>query len=207
MKTKVIDQRQDLQTRQLLIDAGIQLIGEKGYDGASIGDIVAFSEVTKGAFYYHFGSKEAFVLELFRQRAESNIERFSKLDKKNASLAEWIERSFSAILGFSSEAQQLFTLQVTMAGLRPEHEPINAVVAEVHAQWRNLIAEMIMASDEYHQGRVVGDPHVVAVGLMALIDGLIIHFRLEPEAYTQEAYVQRLAPLLKQWVLQTLSTE
>lgn len=205
MKTKDIDQKQDLQTRQLLIQAGIQLIGEKGYDGASIGDVAAFAEVTKGAVYYHFGSKENFVLEIIRQRTESNIEQFKKLAKENFSLTEWIKRSFSAIIGFSDPAQQLFLLQVMMAGLRPEYERIRESMAEIHAEWRGLFTEMIMLSDEYRQGRVLGEPEVIAAGIMALIDGLLIHSRLEPETFTEKAFVERLAPMLQSWVLQTKS--
>jgi AcrR family transcriptional regulator len=205
VKTKIVDQKKDVQTRQALIDAGIQLVGEKGYDGASIGDIAAFTEVTKGAVYYYFGSKENFVFEIFRQRAEHNIALFRSLNEDNLSLADWIERSVSAIIGFSDASQQLFSLQVMMAALRPEHERIAALVAEIHAAWRNLIAQMVTNSEEYRNGQVLGDPQVIAVGIMALIDGLIIHFRLEPETFTKEAFIQRLAPLLKQWVLQPSS--
>jgi len=186
--------------------AGIQLIGEKGYDGASIGDIAAFTKVTKGAVYYHFVSKENFALEIIRQSAEKNIEQFKKLAKENISLNEWIERSFSAIMSFSEPAQQLFSLQVMMAGMRPGNERIGALVAKLHAEWRTLFTEMIMMSDEYKKGQVIGEPEVIAAGIMALIDGLIIHSRLEPESFTEKAFIERLAPLLKSWVLQPTTT-
>ena len=82
MKKKDNEQGNDLQTRQALMAAGIQLIGEKGYDGASIGDIAAFTKVTKWAVYYHFVSKENFALEIIRQCAEKNIEQFKKFTKE-----------------------------------------------------------------------------------------------------------------------------
>ncbi|MBK8020587.1 MAG: TetR/AcrR family transcriptional regulator [Chloroflexi bacterium] len=206
MKTKGVDQGTDLQTRQALIDAGVRLIGEKGYDGASIGDIAAAVNVTKGAVYYHFASKEEFVLEIIRQRTQANIERFRQLEKGHVSLAEWIKRSFSAIIRFSDPSQQLFLLQVMMAGLRPGNEKIGILLAEIHAEWRNLITEMIVLSDEHRGQQLVGEPDVIAVSIMALIDGLIIHSRLEPETFTEEAFVERLSPLLERWVLNTAPT-
>jgi AcrR family transcriptional regulator len=206
MKTKELEHKHDLQTRQALIDAGIHLIGTQGYDGASIGDIAAYAEVTKGAVYYHFGSKENFVLEIIRQRSAQNIALFRKLDKDTLSLAEWIQRSFSAIMSFSDPAAQQFSLQVMMAGLRPGHERIAALVAAIHDEWRRLITEMIMLSDEYRRGQILGEPDVIAVGIMALIDGLLIHSRLEPEAFTEQAFIERLAPLLQRWVLNTPTT-
>jgi AcrR family transcriptional regulator len=200
MKPQHIDQKHDLHTREILIAAGIQLIGQHGYDGASIGDIAAYAEVTKGAVYYYFGSKENFVLEILRERAVRNIAAFRALDKDNVSLAQWIERSFSAIMSFADPAQQQFSLEMTMAGLRRGNERIGAMVAEIHAEWRRLITEMVMLSNEYREGRLAGEPDIIAVGIMALIDGLLMHARLEPEEFTRQAFVGRLAPLLQQWV-------
>ncbi|MBK8021823.1 MAG: TetR/AcrR family transcriptional regulator [Chloroflexi bacterium] len=200
MKTKGgVDQGTDLQTRQALIDAGVRLIGEKGYDGASIGDIAAAVNVTKGPFTITLPPKKV-CAEIIRQRTQANIERLGNW-KGHVSLAEWIKRSFSAIIR-SDPSQQLFLLQVMMAGLRPGNEKIGILLAEIHAEWRNLITEMIVLSDEYRGQQLVGEPDVIAVSIMALIDGLIIHSRLEPETFTEEAFVERLSPLLERWVLE-----
>ncbi|MBV9514508.1 MAG: TetR/AcrR family transcriptional regulator, partial [Mycobacteriaceae bacterium] len=46
-------------TRQKIIDAAVELFTDVGYDATSLGDIIDRVEVTKGAFYYHFDSKES----------------------------------------------------------------------------------------------------------------------------------------------------
>ena len=196
-------EKQDPQTRRTLIEAGIKLIAEKGYDGASIGDIAAYADVTKGAVYYHFGSKEDFVIEIIQQRSAQNIERFKAMDKENISLAEWIEKSFTAIIGFPEPEHQQFSLQVMMVGMHQDQKRIGELVAQIHAEWRKLITEMVCMSEEYRNGQVTEDPEVIAVGIMALIDGLLIHSHLEPESFTEHAFIKRLAPLLRLWVLQS----
>lgn len=196
-------QKQDPKVRQTLIEAGITLIAEKGYDGASISDIATKAEVTKGALYYHFGSKENFVLEIIQQRAERNLEHFKRREEKPISLANWIRASFSMIMNFPDPAQQLFSLHVMMAGMRPEYERIGALIADLHRQWRGLITEMITQSVEYREGKVTADPEIIAVGIMALVDGLLIHSRLEPEIFSEETYIERLEPLLELWIMQT----
>lgn len=45
-------------TYQLLLDAGMKCFSEKGYAATTLGDIVACTGHTKGAFYGHFESKE-----------------------------------------------------------------------------------------------------------------------------------------------------
>ena len=202
MTTNDVEKKENPQTRQLLIDAGIKLIAEKGYDSASIGDIATLAEVTKGAVYYHFRSKENFVLEIIKQRSESNLARLKQLRKDNIPITEWIENVFSMIIGFPDTDQQHFLLQVMVASIRPEHKMIAALVAEIHAKWRKLLTEMIEMSDEYQKGQLLEDSEVIAVGIMALIDGLLIHSRVEPEIFTEKEFIKRLTPLLKLWVLQ-----
>lgn len=46
-------------TRQRIIDAGVELFSSKGYGATALSDITSQAQVTTGAFYYHFGSKEA----------------------------------------------------------------------------------------------------------------------------------------------------
>jgi AcrR family transcriptional regulator len=58
-------------TRQKIIDAAIDVIDDVGYPAANLIDIIARAELTKGALYYHFGSKDqlaAAILEEDRQR-------------------------------------------------------------------------------------------------------------------------------------------
>ncbi|MGY4712634.1 TetR family transcriptional regulator [Mycolicibacterium sp. CBM1] len=58
-------------TRQRIIAAAVHLFGERGYGDTDLADILDLSGVTKGAFYYHFDSKEAVaaaVIEDFRGR-------------------------------------------------------------------------------------------------------------------------------------------
>lgn len=46
-------------TRQKIIVAGIDVFHDKGYADAGLSDILRAAGLTKGAFYYHFTSKEA----------------------------------------------------------------------------------------------------------------------------------------------------
>jgi AcrR family transcriptional regulator len=46
-------------TRRRIIDAAVELFNEVGYPATGLGDIIERAELTKGALYYHFDSKEA----------------------------------------------------------------------------------------------------------------------------------------------------
>jgi AcrR family transcriptional regulator len=46
-------------TRSRIIDAAVELFGSEGYGDTGLAEILHLAEVTKGAFYYHFDTKEA----------------------------------------------------------------------------------------------------------------------------------------------------
>jgi AcrR family transcriptional regulator len=61
--------------REKLLTAGLQVVFEQGYFGASVRDIVQAAGVPQGSFTNHFRSKEAFCLEV--------LERYFSLVREN----------------------------------------------------------------------------------------------------------------------------
>ena len=52
------------ETRQLLLDQGLQLVASKGLRGLTVRELAARSGVNLGSFVYHFGQRERFIAEL-----------------------------------------------------------------------------------------------------------------------------------------------
>lgn len=59
-------ERRRLQTRNLLIQATLHLILQKGYDAISIQDITEQADLGRGTFYIHFKDKEEIVWTMFQ---------------------------------------------------------------------------------------------------------------------------------------------
>lgn len=55
-------------TRTLILEAAAVAFAERGYDGVSMNDLVRESGLTKGAFYFHFPSKDEIALAAFRTK-------------------------------------------------------------------------------------------------------------------------------------------
>ncbi len=53
-------------SRQVILDAAVELIRERGVAGTSISDVVARSGTSAGAIYHHFANKEELILEVGR---------------------------------------------------------------------------------------------------------------------------------------------
>ena len=64
-------------TRDHLIDVGLGLMHENGYNATGLADILKAADVPKGSFYHHFSSKEDF--------AAAALERYGMRERAHAS--------------------------------------------------------------------------------------------------------------------------
>jgi AcrR family transcriptional regulator len=65
----IVRQRRKAETRSLLLDAGLRLFAERGFELSSLDHVAQAAGFTKGAIYRQFRSKGAFLLALFEQYA------------------------------------------------------------------------------------------------------------------------------------------
>ena len=64
-----IRQKRKAETRSLLVEAGLKVFADRGFDLATLDDVARGAGFTKGAIYRQFPSKSAFLLGLFEQYA------------------------------------------------------------------------------------------------------------------------------------------
>lgn len=57
-------------TRQRLVQTGLRLMLERGYNATGVQDILTAAAVPRGSFYHHFATKEDFALQLIDAYAE-----------------------------------------------------------------------------------------------------------------------------------------
>lgn len=81
-------------TIERLYEAAIELIGEHGYTGTTVDEIVAHAGVAKGTFYYHFDSK----LELVTAVIDDGLQRLAASFKHEAEGAQGSEETLRALV-------------------------------------------------------------------------------------------------------------
>ncbi|MFE5143548.1 ScbR family autoregulator-binding transcription factor [Streptomyces fagopyri] len=55
----MVRQERAIRTRRAILNAAASVFDERGYEAATIGEVLARAGVTKGALYFHFPSKQA----------------------------------------------------------------------------------------------------------------------------------------------------
>jgi len=66
-------------TRAQIIDTAATAFAEHGFDGVSLNELVAGSGLSKGAFYFHFSSKEELALACFRAKQQEMFARMREV--------------------------------------------------------------------------------------------------------------------------------
>ena len=69
--------RQPDLTRQHILDAAFREIYRNGFQAASIANILAETELTKGALYHHFPTKQALGLAVVDERVRARLEQLA----------------------------------------------------------------------------------------------------------------------------------
>lgn len=168
--------------REQLLDAGLRVMFQKGYCGATVRDIVAEANVSQGSFTNHFRSKEQFVLEVLERyyayvqgliaealgnRERSPLERLRNyLDVITAKLqaADW---SRGCLVGdLSLEA--------------PGHsEMIRQRLAGIFEEWRRPFAECIAEGQAGGEIAAEFPPEELADFLLASWQGAILRMKVD----------------------------
>lgn len=154
-------QRRAQLTRRAIVLAAAEEFDRAGYDATPLSAILRRGEVTKGAFYFHFASKEALALAL----VEVQHRRWPKLQRS------WLSKGMdplSVAVGMVNDAARLIDQDVVIrAGTR--------------------LAEHRIAAGNRHHGVPDWEPLLRTLLQRSAVDGLL-RPGVDPAAIAHTAY-------------------
>ncbi len=168
--------------RERLLEAAIVCLQEKGYARTTSRDLVAVSGTNLASIGYHFDSKERLL---------------------NIAVAEAFQRWLKPLVALAAEpgpATPLERLERSVAGVMDSLEENRTLVAACLEAWaqmsrsEDLRAELVASYDDFHGviatttrdafaeiGATDIDADALAALIMALFDGLLVQWQLDPE--------------------------
>ena len=110
-------------TREQLLKKALALFSKKGYAATTLQDIATEAEVTRGAIYWHFGSKAELYNTLIREYSERGNLIVQQAAAEGGSLLDILRRVFVrqlALVETSREMRAVMELQLFKTGPVPE---------------------------------------------------------------------------------------
>src|SRR5580704_12038867 len=90
--------------REKIVEAGLKVLIEKGFNGSGVQDITAAAGVPKGSFYNHFDSKEALGAEIVERYGAGSTRREILADSSIAPLQR-LRRHFERLNAIFTDAK------------------------------------------------------------------------------------------------------
>ncbi|MGE8655161.1 MAG: TetR/AcrR family transcriptional regulator [Achromobacter sp.] len=177
------------QTRQRLLDAAQSIFLTKGFAAASVEDIAELAGYTRGAFYSNFASKSELFLQLLK-RDHANVMGDMRAIFEAGETRQQMEDSVLRYYSTHFRDNECFLLWME-AKLQAARDP------EFRVGFMACMGELRDATTEYIRqfSERVGTPlplpaRELAIGLLALSDGMQFSFAFDPQnvsAATTEA--------------------
>jgi AcrR family transcriptional regulator len=181
----VAQQERAIRTRKAILEAAAAVFEERGYEAATIAEILERAEVTKGALYFHFPSKEALAHGILEQAVTTE-----GIHPQELKLQEILD----IMLVLAARMPQEPTLRSIMR--LSVDRASRALVGTRWPEWTRLMADLVSdakARGEIHQHvDPVGTARLLVctwTGVQIVTDGL-------PEEYDLTAEIAALLQLL-----------
>ena len=190
-------------TSSRIVEEAVRLFSEKGYHGTSIDDITEASGITKGAFYWHFKSKE----DLLRKFLEEWETRFldgliqavegvkggflSKLRKVN---------QFTGAFGLYNRALSVSftTLSAELVG---GGHSIEKEFRRAYKKYQNFFVELINEGKKEKVIKNELDSNHTSLILMAFHSGLLLQWSMNRNHIDGKAYLATYRAILTDGIL------
>lgn len=166
--------------RELLLEAAITCLNERGYGKTTSRDIAAAAGISSlAAVVYHYGSKEALLREAIAEIVRRWIDHLQQLmestaggiDGMRAAVDEYydtLEANGPALSGF-----------VEALALATHSDDVRSQLAEHYRGFRERLADIF---EEMAPGQSRARLRTAASLLMALVDGILVQWLLDPDA-------------------------
>ena len=186
---------QGKQTMAKLLDAGLQVLTERGYHAARVDDIVRMADTSHGTFYLYFANKE----DLFRALATECAEAMTALAATLSpvtpdaagrdELARWLAQFLATYRRYGAVVRAWMEDQVV------DPELVRVGLKAFAAINSNLRARL----DDAHPDHL-GNPAAATAAMLAMVERLAYFTSSRDLGYDDAAVVDTLATMLHRGV-------
>lgn len=164
-------------TREHLIEVGLRLMHQNGYNATGLSDILKAADVPKGSFYHHFSSKEDFaaaVLERYGTREREHTA--AVLNDTTIPPLMRLRRYFSDLARIYGQKGPIpgcmmgrFSLEVAAESL-----PLRKRISATFDHWQQTIATVIREAVAKKELPAGTDPEVLAGFVLNSWEGALL---------------------------------
>lgn len=176
------------ETRMSILDAAEQLFHQRGVSRCSLQDIAAAAGVTRGAIYWHFQDK-AELFHAMMERATMPLEEGmappESGEEQEAMPLSLVELRWGLVNAFyttmhNARTRRVFEIAMQKVEFSGEMQALQERKLANHREWRDLNQAVFDHAIQGGQLPASLDTRKAAVTLVALVDGLLYQWIMDP---------------------------
>lgn len=174
-------ERERAQHRAEIMDAAIDVFGEKGFFTATLDEIAQRAEFSKGTLYLYFDSKEDLLFSILKESLETWATIISGIMESDRSFREQATEMFTTCADYLFEQPRLFNLMSAQHGsfFKAIGEENRGLLKQLHNSTWEQVNNRVVRAIEHHELRDVC-PEMITGVLHGAMDNLI-HTRWDCE--------------------------
>ena len=190
MKQKKQDQRKDQ-----IMEAALSVIVENGYDRSRVDDIVATSNLSKGAIYWYYKSKKEVYLSLVDHWVKKyNAGFIDNLEKYNTASAQ-LKGLFDYFLDQYHNDPAAFKILVEFWSLSGRDKDFNEKLQNVYSDFLEYLVRIIQYGVENGEFRNI-DPRITALSILINIEGINWFTLFEKSGVEAQEYIHTISDFI-----------
>jgi AcrR family transcriptional regulator len=188
------------ETRERLLTAANSVLARSGFDRATVDDIVREAGFSKGAFYFHFDSKDDLFWAMLKGRISRQLEAFRGNVDYSKLLSHSVRTILDVLFDLVREDPLWAPLYLEFGAHAARNEEVRHRLATMYERWRQIIVGILSASRDAGRMRQDADLQFMATVLVAAVEGSIIQSHLAPEIVDLKDMVEPLTDTLSEWL-------
>ena len=179
-------------TRDYLIDVGLKLMHQHGYQATGLSDILKAADVPKGSFYHHFGSKEDFAAAALERFIAHEAEHCATvLSGSKALPLKRLKRYFNDLV--KTYGQHGAIPGCMMGRFSPEiaaeNQELRKQISTAFAHWQHAIATVIQQAVTEKELPADTDPESLAGFLLNSWEGALLRSQSDKSNASLETFM------------------
>jgi AcrR family transcriptional regulator len=182
-------------TRAFLLQIAAEVFAERGYAETTMAQLITRSGLTKGAFYFHFSSKEQLALAVIEEKQRQWIESVLQAISAEPGAFDQLRAVAAALVKLHRDPSAFSVSRLTRDLARVA--AVSDVVRDHMRTWVGLVADLVRQAQAEGDLPETADADDLAAVLVATTDGLKdLGALIDSPTRARRAYERRMDTLV-----------
>ncbi len=190
-------------TANRILRQAMKIFLQKGYHGTSIDDITQAAGLTKGALYWHFGSKEDLLKRIVEEFEKQFLE--GLIHAVNDVRGDALEKMGKYVrynAAFSYHNRELCVSFTTLAAeLVGAHHGMEPEFRRIYEKYQKFLSSLIFQGKREKIFKKEIDEDLAALVIIAFHDGILLRWFMDMDKIDGEAYVNAFKKIMLQGLM------